>query len=404
MRTTAAVALVAALLLPSRAGANIAAAHEDAAHVTGPRFVAGTNVRVLDEALTIDCAEADGAPKCRFEAIYRVQNPEQTRQEVAAAFYGVHTSDVAIAVDGAAVPIETLTPEAIEALDDAAFRKESVTDPRELLSRLDRERLTERFPFRLSLEPAATRTLRVTGTIQPGLRFQPRGYVIPGYEARHLAFSTTTRARIYDLVYLLGPIRSWAGAPTVKVTIRFPASWGAAEPFIAHRTLAGPEVELSRWSLARDGAQAVATRTLGEGAPGMLPFAFQLPAPTVRVGGLLFGIGGTTGDRRGLRLRLGGELSAPDWLLWSAAVETGAFRRVFFVPAIHAVTPWVIMLPSVGLGVGAPVQLLPDLRAGVRLQGDLHMGPLGFFLAFDLYPAAGVRTSITETTMLFQLS
>jgi len=402
MRSTAVIGLAAVLLLASpRASANVAAGSESGARVTGPRFVAGTKVQVLDEELAITCVEHEGAPRCRFSASYRITNPESTKEVVFAAFYGVRTSEVAVAIDGAAVPLAVPSGEVLAALDQAAYRKEDIKDASEFLSRLDPELKPDRFPFKLVVEPGATHTLRVTGTMDPGKRFEPRGYSVPAYQARHVLFSTDdSRDRLYDLVYLLGPIRSWKGTPNIRVTIRFPASWEPAEPFYTLQR-AGPEVALSRWSVVREGNEKVATRTLGANAPGELPFAFRLSAPTVRIGGILLGVGSTLGDR--IRLRVAGELAAPDWLLYSAAFETNVRDRFFVVPAIHAATSAIVIIPSIGAGLGMPIQLRPDARAGVRFQADVHLYPLGLFAAVDVYPKTSSLPSLTEMSVFFQL-
>lgn len=394
MRFRAAVLALAATLVSGRAVANIAAASEDAASVTGPRFVAGTKVRVTDEELAITCVEREGAPSCRFEASYRITNPETTREDVFAAFYGVHTADVEVALDGVAVSPRSFPPEVLDALDDAALREEDAPDH----ARIGSDRKPERFPFQIVVEPGATRVLRVTGAMTPGRRFVPRGYVLPPYEARHLAFASKGTDRHYDLVYLVGPIRSWAGAPKIRVRIRFPSTWQADEPFRP-----STESELSRWSLSREGGETVATRTLGADAPAILPFAFRIEAPAVRIGGLLLGIGGTMGDRGGLRLRLAGELAGPDWLLYSTAFETNARDRMFLVPAIHAATSPVFFIPSIGAGLGVPIQIRPDPRVGVRVQGDLHLYPLGFFAAVDVYPKTTALPPLTEFALFFQV-
>src|SRR3990167_7390734 len=171
MRLAAISLLTVALLVSPRASANVAAASERAARVAGPRFVAGTRVRVIDEELAITCTESERAPTCRFQASYRITNPESTREDVYAAFYGVRTSEVKVTIDGVPLAIGGLSSEVQKALHEAAFRSEGSTDPHDQVGRLDPEARFDDFPFKLVVEPGATRTLRVTGVIAPGARF-----------------------------------------------------------------------------------------------------------------------------------------------------------------------------------------------------------------------------------------
>jgi hypothetical protein len=61
------------------------------------------------------------------------------------------------------------------------------------------------------------------------------------------------------------------------------------------------------------------------------------------------------------------------------------------VPMVTAATDSIfVIIPSVGLGVGVPVQLAPDLRVGGRVALDVHFPLIGFVAALDLYPTAGL--------------
>jgi len=51
------------------------------------------------------------------------------------------------------------------------------------------------------------------------------------------------------------------------------------------------------------------------------------------------------------------------WLLGSLVAETDARERLQFVPALEAALPAVFVLPSLGLGLGVPVEVLTEVRA-----------------------------------------
>jgi len=44
-------------------------------------------------------------------------------------------------------------------------------------------------------------------------------------------------------------------------------------------------------------------------------------------------------------------------------------------------TPALLIIPSFGIGLGVPVQVTPDPRPGVRIQGDLHFYPVGLVVS-----------------------
>jgi hypothetical protein len=51
----------------------------------------------------------------------------------------------------------------------------------------------------------------------------------------------------------------------------------------------------------------------------------------------------------------------------------------------------VFFIPSLGLGVGVPVRVLPEASTGIRLQLTVQWPLVGFVTSFDIYP--GLDTS-----------
>ena len=77
------------------------------------------------------------------------------------------------------------------------------------------------------------------------------------------------------------------------------------------------------------------------------------------------------------------------FVLYSAAVETDFINEVTVAPAVevsHGRTYVLYFVPCAGLGVGAPIQLLPELRAGVRVQASLAWRVFSFLTTFDYLP------------------
>jgi hypothetical protein len=88
------------------------------------------------------------------------------------------------------------------------------------------------------------------------------------------------------------------------------------------------------------------------------------------------------------RVRAGWELAWPGLLVHSLTVETDTRRRVAVVPAWELTFPqWHVVLPDLGLGLGVPVQLVPEARPGVRLQGRFGFWIFHLIGTFDHFPA-----------------
>jgi hypothetical protein len=90
------------------------------------------------------------------------------------------------------------------------------------------------------------------------------------------------------------------------------------------------------------------------------------------------------------RLRAGWELGAPPFLLYSLAIEGDAIEELMLIPAIEAALPAVWgLIPSAGIGLGAPVMLVPEPLAGVRTQASLAWPIAGLVGSVDVYPRPG---------------
>lgn len=78
-------------------------------------FLPRPTVLVVEhEELGFQCDAVD----CKFEAVYHIQNPSDTREQVLGAFYGVDTHAFAANADGVDARYR-LTPEQLKAIDEA---------------------------------------------------------------------------------------------------------------------------------------------------------------------------------------------------------------------------------------------------------------------------------------------
>ena len=63
-----------------------------------------------------------------------------------------------------------------------------------------------------------------------------------------------------------------------------------------------------------------------------------------------------------------------------------------------------MIIPSLGVGVGVPVQVLPETIAGVRLLGSLQFFPVGFVTAVDIFPRAPADNGRVQVSLMGRLS
>lgn len=387
-RSGALGALLLALLVGAApARANAPALDVRAGAVGAPVVLGPTPLVVTGERLVIDCREeaADGA--CSFAARYDVANPAAAAHEVVGAFYGIRTDDVAVHVDGRDVRTE-LSDALVAALDGAVaatlgrppgapLDEPPPPEPEDVRELLPGVAAIERTGFRFAVPPGGRVVLAATGRVALE-RGRPMRYVIPAWAARHPLLGTGQYERSGQLDYLVAPIRSWAGAGPIEVEIRFPSDWD-------HGALLAEDDPARGWRLVDLDDGVALQRTLTADAEDVLSVGFS-QEDVFHHGGPIFGVGGSVGRERGLALRLGWEVAAPGWLLWSVAVDTDAQDWLTLTPLVEASSPLVFILPQASLGLGAPVRLVPETEVGVRIQVGLALGPLGFAASFDLFP------------------
>ncbi|WP_338263276.1 hypothetical protein [Corallococcus caeni] len=374
------LASIVCLLAALPAAANVAASTRTPATLTLSSGTARTRSEVLSEKLDFDCAEAEQEAVCRFEARYWLRNGTSEAEVIDAAFLGVRTHEVRVRFDEEPLPVTEGKADSV-----------GPTSP------------VERFGFTLTLPPGREGELVVRGLMQLARRFLPSGYVWPAVQARHVLLSSgPPRATHWDIDYLLGPIRTWAGNPTLHVTVRVPSSWEVgSSPDASARTLP----VATGWRLRHEEEHVVAERSLtAASAPEWLNVTLTKPRPWWTPGGVQLGLGARLGDGSRFMARLGYQLAAPESFLHSLSVETDFREQVVLTPLTQYATPQVAIIPSFGLGLGIPVQVLPEVRPGLRLLADLHFGPLGAALSWDHHPALKEGTdSFSRLILLFQV-
>jgi hypothetical protein len=330
--------------------------------VAGPSRAgeAATALELVEAALEVTCEEPGNYLRCTLVTTTRLHNP--TAAEVRQAIRL-----------GPAVPAEAT-------LDGQAL-------PRAPQDRQRRDRVG---PAVEALVPAgATRTLVVRSTFDVSNARHLPMFALPANTARHVVFANHQPVKTFSLRFAIGALRTWARA---------------SAPAPVRLALAVPRRYLVSSPLTASGEGRYGATFTSETLPTELSAELESPAPPVILGGLLAGIGGSTGAASGLRLRVGGELAARSWLFGSLVYETDAKSAHYAIVAAHAALPMVTAIPSLGAGLGVPVRLGPSVRAGARLALDAHLASLGFLAAFDLYPATATEPSLVQPSLFFQLA
>ncbi len=333
--------------------------------VAGPSSEGATPLELVEAALEVSCQEPGNYLQCAFVTTTRLHNPTDAEVRQAIRLGPEVPADATL--DGQALP---------RAQPDRRERGGALVT--------------------LSVPAGATRTLVVRGAFDvSNARYLPM-FALPANTARHVLLANHQPVKTFSLRFGLGLLRAWghaSPAAPVRIALAVPARYVVSSPLIAPGAASGAASGEARYEATLTSATA----------PAELAVELESPAPPVTLGGLLVGIGGSTGAASGLRLRAGGELAARSWLFGSLVYETDARSAHYAVVAAHAALPMVTIVPSLGAGLGVPIRLAPSARAGARFALDAHLASLGFLATFDVYPATATEPSLVQPTLFFQL-
>lgn len=415
-RLTSAAVAVPLLGWTYLAVANMAAPQHHPSILSPPTVQERTPLVVDRERLVISCFDAAGSdePDCRFEATYWVRNPTNLEQQVTPGFVSEMTEQVEIWLGGRRVdrPLSELeadrlvpTLEGESQPADPRFAQppgeQSVHSEPSLEERMMHDMLASAVRggtvrgFDLQLSPGAASEVTIRGRLTPGEYWEPSPYlVIDARKARHPLLAPDSRSGQYEVQYLIAPIETWGASGPIEVVVQHPSSWDAdveSQGGVSHTT-------------APDGRSELRFVTTAKATP-ILQVVFELPRARFHPGGPVAGIGGTFGDAGGFRMRLGWEISEPDWLLYSATADTNFDDVLVLTPMVEAATPWILIIPSVAFGLGMPVRVEPETEVGIRFQGTVAFGPAAWVTSYDLFPGVDSwRADSKQVTMLFQLT
>lgn len=177
------------------------------------------------------------------------------------------------------------------------------------------------------------------------------------------------------------PVHFESIGPTT-IRVRGAAGWQPAihadHPAIES---ADGEARVFTWSPG-EGDRAVA-RALG------VELARGIHTDVLRHGGPFLALGGTIDA--GLWGRIGYEIGLGEWVLVSVAADTDFVDEAVIAPLVEIASYSVLVGPSLSIGVGVPVRVAPDVRAGVRIEASATFYAIAFVASFDVFPDAPFR-------------
>jgi hypothetical protein len=351
LRSLAPGAIAIAVVLGHAGEAEACRPIHDGRFVSTP-FADAPGLELVDERVELECSAKKRVVKCRLVARYELVNAgaETWSGHVAIAW----SSDAhlrASLVDATAVEL----PESIAARVDAvaAEQMRSAVQGRGGAA------------FETRLAPGATAVIDVVGSMVPGRFVSPCNAV--QVERRHMIVSAPAVADHYVTV-VRGDVPARSPA---ELELRVPDWW-----------VRGRVERQGRRGYGRFGRALAPTdpsaRLRFERRPPFFP------------GGPIVGVGVDVRERAELKLRGGWELGPTKWMFASVVVESDARSHVEVVPTVEVTFPnwsyWLLWFPAPSLGLGAPVQVWPSVRPGVRTHAGLHWHVVGIIGFFDAYP------------------
>jgi hypothetical protein len=327
-----------------------------------PVPLSSTKLVVASLQLAFDCYEKRALGECSMRATYRIVNPSPERERLTAAFATYDATDVHVTIDGAAAAVGPVP----NAPTPAGGRT-----------------IAARVGFLLDVAPGESREVVVTAWVPLGRIHQPEGYTQPPAKAWHPWAGMATDPGTFTLDYLMAPINTWADVGAITISVRHPSWWALRGTFSRGKDEGKIALE---WTETREGSALVSTTQTSGRKPERLTIELTPLPPIIENGGPFIGLGGRVGAHGGFRMRVGYDIAVRRLAIASVALESDLAHTMQIVPAIELATPTVLILPSVSLGVGAAVQVRPETRGAVRIQGSIRWFPLGLVGAVDIFP------------------
>jgi len=341
------------------------------AMVSAPRITGG--YRVTNEQVAVRCDGAPPAPlRCELDASYSLEPPNERSASTIAVFS--ERAEVSLEAGAAAEPLPEKGAQLVrdEATGDSA-------DPG--LNKYAK-------PGSLSV----TAVTAPAAAALPGLTIRAQLHPEPQERFRlHLAAPLVRHSQmallfglascqfddegcIYHIDYLpVRPDGRAAGSYSSSFLVDAPSAW-RVQSADAAAGRAGDRVTMR----VGDGVDGDEPRVVTEVAPGPPPFV---------PGGPYLGLGALIDAEPRFKWRVGYEVFAPYWIAHAISVEGDADAAITIAPSAELMSDMFLVIPSLGAGLGMPIQLSPHVEAGARFQLSAQYPLLGVVATVDLYPS-----------------
>ena len=244
------------------------------------------------------------------------------------------------------------------------------------------------------LKPNHDFVLQVRATLSPP-RWRPQGE-IPVVEARHPWLNQVDGEKRWVIDLVPTPMASRSQDYRLSFSLSYPSDWqlraGQHHGEPAERSQSRQDL---RVTTTRHEDVAIATLDTPANRAPRISLALGHQGGDVHLGGLLIGAGYRLRDS--MRLRIGYEFAAPEWLAYVLYVETNLNDNVTVVPLVQATSPSSAGFPvAFVLGLGPSITLVPEFSPALRLEGTVQIFIVGLTVALDLvFPRGELHTGVT---------
>jgi hypothetical protein len=192
--------------------------------------------------------------------------------------------------------------------------------------------------------------------------------------ARHPLLSTAWNVARRGLVWVRPDDLRFASVGPTRVTVSVPEGWHG----------------IGHLRKTRDRARRYTYETPSRDPPNRIgiELARGSRGDILRHGGPFLALGATID--RGFRGRIAYEMGIGEWVLVSVALDSDLRSQVIVTPEVEVASWGVVIVPSLSLGVGLPIQVAPAVEVGLRLETSATFHALGFVASFDYWPGQGL--------------
>lgn len=352
--------------------------YPDVALVAGPVVIEG-DAKVRSERVRVDCRAADVDGGCVLETKYVLTGAGGVA--LVALAHAREGASITVTGGGEVSPAGELSQDVLDRIDvlDSGDGKDAASW---IAGR-----------FRHAHEPAIWRvtlpagseavTVVIKATVEPPPRRGGDG--LSAVATRHLVLGDSSAEKDRHLDVLTSALRCRANDYQLIFELERPDRWYVATHHlsgeVADRVDAAEEAKLR--PSKRQGRTLLRLASGGAESP-RLGVVLTEPGELFHRGGPVIGAGVRLGQ--GFEMRLGWEVAAPDWVLYTLNLESDFSETFRIAPVVQVASPADPGIPMAFVfGLGAAIDVAPKVEGAIRLQATLQIFIVGLSLATDIY-------------------